>query len=399
MFVGRLEEVLKLEGALLQTNAGQPVNFMLTGERGIGKTSLLGYCKELAKGNLDIDDCKVKFLVIETDIDVGTGQVGFVEKIELALRRELGKTEKARKFFSDSWAFIKRVETSILSVREKPKPENVELFLEEFSYSLADTVNRLCDETRNDDTFNTYYGGVLLLVDEADNASKELNLGTILKLLLERLQRQGCSKFMIGLAGLPDLRNKLYESHPSALRLFEEIPLERLNREDVFRIIDRCIEAANKTNPVPTSIEEGAKELLATLSEGYPHFVQQFGYCAFDSDEDNIIQEADVTRSAFGERGALEQIGDRYYRNDFYNKIKQESYRQVLRIMAEKVDSWVTKEEIRIKYHGNTTTLNNALCATGISSFQLKVKRGSTAYSIKDLHTGFACLRRRRRLF
>jgi hypothetical protein len=89
MFVGRLEEVLKLEGALLQTNAGQPVNFMLTGERGIGKTSLLGYCKELAKGNLDIDDCKVKFLVIETDIDVGTGQVGFVEKIELALRREL----------------------------------------------------------------------------------------------------------------------------------------------------------------------------------------------------------------------------------------------------------------------------------------------------------------------
>ena len=43
MFVGRVGELEKLEAALLQTKAGQPTNFMLTGERGIGKTSLLDY--------------------------------------------------------------------------------------------------------------------------------------------------------------------------------------------------------------------------------------------------------------------------------------------------------------------------------------------------------------------
>ena len=32
--------------------------------------------------------------------------------------------------------------------------------------------------------------------------------------------------------------------------------------------------------------------------------------------------------------GALDLIGDRYYRDAFYNRISKESYRQVLRIMA-----------------------------------------------------------------
>lgn len=45
MFVGRLPQVEALEEALLQTRTGRPKNFMITGERGIGKTSLLQYFK------------------------------------------------------------------------------------------------------------------------------------------------------------------------------------------------------------------------------------------------------------------------------------------------------------------------------------------------------------------
>jgi len=39
MFVGRVTELDKLEADLIQARAGQPTNFMLTGERGIGKTT------------------------------------------------------------------------------------------------------------------------------------------------------------------------------------------------------------------------------------------------------------------------------------------------------------------------------------------------------------------------
>ena len=74
-------------------------------------------------------------------------------------------------------------------------------------------------------------------------------------------------------------------------------------------------------NTVKTSIDEKAMDLLITLSEGYPHFIQQFGYCAFDIDEDGTITQDDVYNGAFGRNGALEKIGDGYYRDNFYNKI------------------------------------------------------------------------------
>src|SRR5438270_8650570 len=142
MFVGRVTELDKLEADLIQARAGQPANFMLTGERGIGKTSLLDYLKHVAEGLIPIEQDKVKFLVIETDIDERTTQLALVKKIELGLRRELGQSEKARTFLSSTWKFLERVEAGGISLKEKRSTDN-DLVVEEFAYSLADTVNRI----------------------------------------------------------------------------------------------------------------------------------------------------------------------------------------------------------------------------------------------------------------
>jgi Cdc6-like AAA superfamily ATPase len=75
MFVGRGAELLKLQSCFAQTKAGLPANFMVTGERGIGKSSLLNYVKHLAEGRAFLDDTVVSFLVIDTDIDPNTTQL------------------------------------------------------------------------------------------------------------------------------------------------------------------------------------------------------------------------------------------------------------------------------------------------------------------------------------
>ena len=98
MFLGRLSESVKLENHLLQTQAGRPVNFLLTGERGIGKTSLLVYLKYVATGLISVDKRGFSFLVVETDIDQKVDQLTLVKKIELGLRHELAKTEKGSNF-------------------------------------------------------------------------------------------------------------------------------------------------------------------------------------------------------------------------------------------------------------------------------------------------------------
>jgi hypothetical protein len=387
MFVGRVEELRKLESCLVQTKAGSPSNFMLTGERGIGKSSLLNYIKDVAEGMEGIEETKVSFLVIDTDVDSGTTQLGLVEKIRLGLDRALGKTETGVNFLKQSWEFLKRVEAGGFKLRQEEQSATEERLLEEFAYSLAMVVERVCGEGESS-VFGAHFDGVLILVDEADNASPRLSLGSFFKLLTERLQRRGCSRVAFGMAGLPELRSVLAESHPSSLRLFEELVLGRLSMEEAKRVIHMGLQRANNLNTEQTAITDEARDHLAYYSEGYPHFIQQFAFSAFAADKDNEIDVDDVKVGGFGNRGALELIGDRYYRDSYYVKIQKESYRQVLRIMADRQDDWVPKREIKDKFKGKETTLDNALFALRDRQIILAKEGERGVYRLQ--HKGFA---------
>src|SRR3990172_5216937 len=109
MFTGRLPEILRLENHLFQTRCGQPANFIISGERGIGKSSLMLYVKYIAKGAVSTFtevEQNLNFLVIDTDLDQNTTQLGLIRKIEFGLKRELAKSEPAKKFLSDAWGFL-----------------------------------------------------------------------------------------------------------------------------------------------------------------------------------------------------------------------------------------------------------------------------------------------------
>ncbi len=387
MFVGRIDELDRLEIALFQTLSDQPEHFMITGERGIGKTSILMYLRHVAEGRITIEENNLNFLVIETDINNATTQLDLIKKIELALNKQLGKTEPGLKFLKESWSFLKRVKIMDSGISDPDSITSDELLAEEFAYSLSSIVDRICVDPQ-DNIFNSKYDGILLLIDEADNCSDSLNLGSFMKLLLERLQRQDCNRVLVGLAGLPNLRDVLVAGHPSSLRIFEEIELTRLSTREVKGVVDLCLEKASELNKTPITITDEALILFEKLAGGYPHFIQQFGHSAFLRDTDDIIGKDDVDKGAFGNNGALEQIGNRYYRNDFYNRIGKDSYRQVLRIMADKLDGWITKKEIRSKYKETESTLSNALKALRDRHIVISKEGSSGVYRLQ--HKGFA---------
>lgn len=388
MFIGRLDQVERLESQLYQVKAGQPTNFLLTGERGIGKSSLLLYLTALANGSISIESEKFNFLVIDTFLDQKTTQLGLVKKIEFNFRKNLAKTETARKFFSDSWEFLKKIEIAGVKYSNEKNKELDETSFEEFVHSFAETVNRISENKGQENIFNSIYDGVLLLIDEADNCSAELDLGTFLKLFLEKLQRRNCNHFMIGLAGLPNIKQILLNSHPSSLRIFEDIIVDQLTSKEVENVINKCLTESEKLNNIKTEITNTAKRVLVNLTEGYPHFIQQFGFCAFSKDEDNIIDETDCFEGALQPRGALDLIGERYYKDNFYNKIQKESYRQVLRIMAENSNEWVTKKYIKNKYKGKDTVLNSAIKALRDRHIILPREGQKGVYRLQ--HRGFA---------
>jgi hypothetical protein len=206
--------------------------------------------------------------------------------------------------------------------------------------------------------------GVLILIDEADKPAEDARLGEFAKLFTEKLTKLRCDRVCLGLAGLPTLINKLKAGRESSPRIFEALQLEPLEQHESEEVVRRGLRHAVRKNGFETKIQDPALQAIVRLSEGYPHFIQQFAYSAFEEDQDNEITIRDVDTGAFKENGALDQLGKRYFNELYFDKIGSEDYRRVLNSMANKLDAWVPRAEIIRSSAVKETQVNNVFEGT-----------------------------------
>jgi AAA+ ATPase superfamily predicted ATPase len=385
MFAGRYDEILALENGLFQTKNSQPSNFMITGDRGIGKSSLLFYLNHVSNGSVPSPEYGgFDFVSINISVSDKLDTVTLIKLIERNISRELGKIETVRGFLKDTWSFVQRLRVLDSGISATEQDSEVELQLDELAYSLAETCKRVINPERGEKKKD----GILFLFDECDNATSALRIGYFFKTITEALQRHGCENIMFIIAGLPDTAEKLSKSHESSVRVFTHMKIKELGGDDRKYVVNKGLEEANKINSEKLAIAPSALELISTLSEGYPHFIQQFSYCAFEHNTDGEISDDDVLDAAFKPGGAIDAIGSRYYASAFYDRIKSDEYRQVLTIMAQKMNAWITKAEIRAKFTGDETTLSNALQALTTRKIILKNSAKVGEYRLQQ--RGFA---------
>lgn len=355
MFAGRMEELTKLEQALFQTKNGNPHHFLLHGERGIGKSSLLFYLQCIAKGEIEsLEDNQYHFLVVQVELEPSNDYSDLIKKVGSGLKRAVEAEEKIKLLAKNAWNFLVRWE--VMGVRYNKK-EVTQIasheLLEDLVYTFEQTVNSIKDE----------FDGVLVLIDEADKAPSSANLGEFVKLLTERLSKHGCDRVMLGVSGQSSVLEKMRESHESSLRIFEILNIQPLDTNDSVSVIEKGIEEANAKNLENTTVTKEATGLIAYLSEGYPHFIQQYAYSSLEEDQDNVIDEKDVVAGAFSEHGAVSQLGQKYFNELFFDQINSDEYRQVLRVLAENRDNWTTKTQVRAATGLKESTLRNAISA------------------------------------
>jgi hypothetical protein len=123
---------------------------------------------------------------------------------------------------------------------------------------------------------------------------------------------------------------------------------------------------AELKNGFKTNITDATLNSIAELSDGYPHFIQQFSYFAFEEDNDNTIDVDDIMRSAYKENGALAQLGHKYFSEMYHAKISSEDYRKVLGCMAAHGDDYISRQDIikESKLRGvSESNVTNALAA------------------------------------
>lgn len=355
MFAGRYNELVSMEQALFQTRNGNPHHFLIHGERGIGKSSLL-YCQQAtAKGEIEaLDEGRFHFLTASIELEPSNSYLDIIEKIGNELRREVAKREPATELAKATWDFLKKWEVMGVKFEDRERPPKPSEMLEELTFAIDQMLSRLGSKV----------DGVLVLIDEADKPPATANLGEFVKVFTERLSKRGCNRVALGLAGISTVLDRLRESHESSVRIFQILTLEPLLPAERAEVIEKGLAVARQTNGYEVSITADAKDAISALSEGYPHFLQQFAFCAFNEDTDNVIDIADVNAGALHEeRGAIQQLGLKYFQELYFAQIGSDEYRDVLRAMAEHLDDWTSKAAIRKAVQIREATLNNAIRA------------------------------------
>lgn len=383
LFSGREPEISFLNQLLLQTKSGNPSNFILSGDRGMGKTSLLMYTKHIAKGSIANDQNeKLSYLVVDVDISNATTQVDLVKNIIVGLWSSLGTESSARAYFQSCFSFFQYDDLDKILGSDNFRDNLDTTLLQQFSYSLTEFVNKLCSFD-SESIFRHKYDGLLILIDEVDFCEDSLKFGSFIKHLLERAYSIGCPKIMVGLAGGLQLVDFLGKSHPSAPRLFNQIRVEPLMVEAVSRIIDKAIDEANTHNIRKVSITEKAKDLLITLSESRPYFVQQFGYSVFSANVDATIDENDVRNGIFGPYGALSMIGNSYFLED-YEKLA-DNERSILNTLAQNPTGSSGIDEIKEKFSIEIDDLEKVISELLRNEVIISAPENNHKYKIKSV--------------
>lgn len=353
MFSGRVDELKHLDRCLFQTKHGNPNHFLIHGERGIGKSSLLLYAKVMATGQVEglESDEKYRFVTVDVEIEPTTSYEDLTRKIGSELARRLRAIEQLKSKAADFWNFITNWEVLGVKYQKAAACTDPSQLMEELCETVVAAVQRIdgCSD------------GIVILMDEADKATPSTDLGAWIKVFTERLTKRGCHNVCLGLSGISHVIDVLKASHESSLRILNHMLLEPLSVDERLYVIESGLRHAEHRNNKRTAIQPDAAGWIATYSEGFPHFIQQYAFSAFETDTDDDIGIDDVHIGAFKENGALDQLGVRYFEAMYRAQINSDEYRRVLHAIAESNEKYVSKQKIREDTGLKETTLGNAL--------------------------------------
>lgn len=279
----RTKEIIFSVTSLLNHNS-----IFITGSRGIGKSSLgLQLQKVLAGDNTLLKRCNINNTNSDTlCIYYACAEETSLEEICLDILYELEqeilllpkiKLEKLKPILEFNFGILKaKFETEISSNKRSPS-------------SIA---NRFVNGLRviyNEAIALGVFTGINIMIDEVDQLQNSINFGHFIKIVHETLNNRGCNKLTFLFAGQLGSYTRFNKEDPSFERIVKCIPLDRLSWEASNYILDY---ASAISNP-KFQIDEDARNLILSLSSGYPYIVHLIGDSCY-----NEIYETDIITKA-----------------------------------------------------------------------------------------------------
>ena len=310
LFVGREEQVRGLLEKARAAQTGRLQVGFLTGERGIGKTSLARVAARVSEQEYGL-----------LALYVGLGGAADPEEV---VRRTLDRLAKvaraepwwdsAKKLFGDR---IRQVGLFSASVEFAPRPEELTSVTNQFDDALRQVIKALPEHRR----------GLFVVLDDINGLADSPAFATWLKNFVDTVAFDG-GPFPVFLlfAGSDRVRRQVVRQHESVARIFDLVdipPWSAANVGDFFR---------RAFSSVGIEVESRALDFLVTFAGGLPVLAHEIGDAAFWGASRTPIAESDARRAILA---AAETVGRKYVEVQVLDRIRSGRYRSLLRTIPE----------------------------------------------------------------
>jgi hypothetical protein len=329
LFVGRLNQIDEILRYINQSLSGKQQNIFLTGDRGIGKTSMASFLRFLAES-------RKSFL----GIHVFLGGVNTVEGMVYNVFDQLLKESRKKSWFnkiSDLFGkYIKDIGLFGISVSFDIPKDDLKELKRNFSESLNNFLIKLKKENIN---------GLFIALDDINGLADKKEFANWYKSFVDEVAtKYDYLPLFIMLIGLPDKRDSLSRLQPSLMRIFRVVEIENLLDDEVRDFLSKAFSEAN------IEVSEQALGLMVQYSSGLPILMHEIGDATFWVDTDDYIDDQDAI---LGIIEAAERIGKKYLNPKVYNTLRSERYRAILRKLGDLQSVYFTKKEIEEKLNKN----------------------------------------------
>ncbi len=311
--VGReaiLEQARILLGRVKENRPEKSI--LLTGLRGVGKTVLLNEFERAAAR----DGYRTVALEAHEDKSLAALLVPPLRKLLFELDRIAGAGDKAKRGLAVLKGFMNGVKVTMggIEIGLDIEPEKGAADSGDLESDLPNLFMAVAEAAEERKTF------VALLVDELQYfGSKELSA---LIMAMHKMQQRQLPMVLLG-AGLPILARLAGESKSYAERLFSFPDIGALSEPDAIKALQEPTRAAG------VGFEEAALKEIFRLTQGYPYFLQEWGYQSW-----NRAAASPITLQVVREATAtvIERLDQNFFRVRFDRLTPSE--KRFLRAMA-----------------------------------------------------------------
>lgn len=306
-FVGRVEEVQSLVDRIRETLSGRLEIVFVSGERGIGKTSLAQFVRWYVEQNLGI---------------VGAyTHLGGVQDISEAVRRsierliqESGGKPWHQRLLEMLRSHIRQVGLFGVTIEFSPPPDLLSNTMRNFAQTLKQLFNALRSEAK----------GLLLVWDDINGLAQRKEFADWLKSVADETAMARIPVSIV-LVGLEEVRVTLIRNNESLARLLFPLDIPLWSEDECAEFFRKAFARVN------AQLADDALATMVKFSGGHPALAHEIGDAVFRVDSDGIIDWRDA---AEGISRAAEIVGRKYLEPQVYQAIRSPRYRKILQVLA-----------------------------------------------------------------